>query len=50
MTLRHHSAGNDRSWAFTRRPQDASLRLQQHGRVLPMLSEQGWWAKWWGVR
>ena len=35
-SLRHHRSGNDRSWRFDRKPQDASLRYRMHGPIVPL--------------
>ena len=49
MSLRHHCAGNDRSWRLDRKPQDPSLRRLAHGPVQPM-EEPGWIARLFGRR
>jgi hypothetical protein len=44
MSLRFSTWGNQRPWQFVRRPLDASLRRQMHGRILPM-EEPSWLAR-----
>ena len=49
MKLPYRSAGNAQSWRFDRKPQDASLRYQQHGPIVP-LETPGFLARLFGPR
>lgn len=36
MSLRHRTAASQRSWAFTQRPMDGSMRRHIHGPIVPL--------------